>query len=144
MGVTLATPSTVAIVKPCSSPAAAPGPVQLVTIGLVANACEPATYLSVAILTGENRMLAPTLLLTALPLLILGSLPAQTTETPPTNRPRVALDSDRNGELSAKEIRNAAKALETLDADGDGRLSSEELGERRRSSRRRSDAPRSS
>lgn len=39
----------------------------------------------------------------------------------------VALDTDRDGELSAEEIANAAEALKTLDADGNGQLSREEL-----------------
>lgn len=39
----------------------------------------------------------------------------------------MALDADRDGELSAEEIANAAEALKTLDADGNGQLSREEL-----------------
>ena len=38
-----------------------------------------------------------------------------------------ALDTDGDGELSAKEIENATAALKTLDKDKDGKLSSEEL-----------------
>lgn len=38
-----------------------------------------------------------------------------------------ALDTDKDGALSASEIENAAKALLTLDKDGDGMLSNEEL-----------------
>ena len=39
----------------------------------------------------------------------------------------VALDADRDGELSAEEIENAAAALKTLDKDGDGALSRQEM-----------------
>lgn len=39
----------------------------------------------------------------------------------------VALDTDKDGRLSASEIENAAKSLLTLDKDGDGMLSIEEL-----------------
>lgn len=38
-----------------------------------------------------------------------------------------ALDADKNGELSAEEIANAATALKALDKDGDGKISKEEL-----------------
>lgn len=38
-----------------------------------------------------------------------------------------ALDTDRDGALSAAEIENASKSLLTLDKDGDGKLSTEEL-----------------
>ena len=38
-----------------------------------------------------------------------------------------ALDADRDGEISAKEIENAVEALKKLDKDGDGTLSREEL-----------------
>jgi Ca2+-binding EF-hand superfamily protein len=38
-----------------------------------------------------------------------------------------ALDTDKNGELSAEEIANAAAALKILDKDSDGKLSAEEL-----------------
>ncbi len=47
---------------------------------------------------------------------------------PPHGGPLMhALDSDRDGGLSAAEIRNAAEALLALDADGDGALSQDEL-----------------
>jgi hypothetical protein len=39
-----------------------------------------------------------------------------------------ALDIDRDGELSATEIANASTALGTLDKNGDGKVSREELG----------------
>jgi Ca2+-binding EF-hand superfamily protein len=38
-----------------------------------------------------------------------------------------ALDTDRDGELSAAEIAAAATALKTLDKNGDGKLAAEEL-----------------
>ena len=38
-----------------------------------------------------------------------------------------ALDADKDGELSAAEIKNVAKALKKLDKDGNGKLSREEL-----------------
>ena len=38
-----------------------------------------------------------------------------------------ALDSDHDGVISAEEIRNASSALLTLDKNGDGRLTSDEL-----------------
>jgi Ca2+-binding EF-hand superfamily protein len=38
-----------------------------------------------------------------------------------------ALDTDKDGELSAEEIANAPAALKTLDKDGDGKLNREEL-----------------
>jgi len=38
-----------------------------------------------------------------------------------------ALDANRDGELDASEIANAASALKALDANGDGRLTREEL-----------------
>ncbi len=39
----------------------------------------------------------------------------------------VALDADKDGEISAEEIANAAAALKTLDKNNDGKLSKEEL-----------------
>jgi hypothetical protein len=39
----------------------------------------------------------------------------------------VALDADRNGEISAEEIKNAAAALKKLDKNGDGKLTRDEL-----------------
>ncbi len=39
----------------------------------------------------------------------------------------VALDTDRDGELSAEEIAKAVEALKGLDKDGDGKLSRREL-----------------
>ena len=39
----------------------------------------------------------------------------------------MALDTDKNGELSAKEIENAARALAKLDKNEDGKLDREEL-----------------
>ncbi len=38
-----------------------------------------------------------------------------------------ALDTDKNGELSAAEIANASAALKALDKNGDGKLSADEL-----------------
>lgn len=46
---------------------------------------------------------------------------------PPPNPILVALDADKDGELSASEIENAAKALKTLDKNKDGKLTREEL-----------------
>ena len=46
---------------------------------------------------------------------------------PPVPPVIVALDTDRDGELTAAEIANASKALLTLDKDGDGKLSAAEL-----------------
>jgi len=44
----------------------------------------------------------------------------------------LAIDRDGDGELSAREIANVADALKTLDANGDGRLSHDELRPPRR------------
>lgn len=46
---------------------------------------------------------------------------------PPPMPVMTALDTDKNGELSAAEIDGAKAALLTLDADGDGALTAEEL-----------------
>ncbi|MFT4638293.1 MAG: hypothetical protein ACI8T1_001612 [Verrucomicrobiales bacterium] len=43
-----------------------------------------------------------------------------------------ALDLDKNGELSASELEKASGSLLTLDKDGDGQLSSEEVRPQRR------------
>lgn len=39
----------------------------------------------------------------------------------------MALDADKDGQISASELENASKALAKLDKDGDGALSTEEL-----------------
>jgi Ca2+-binding EF-hand superfamily protein len=39
----------------------------------------------------------------------------------------MALDADKDGEISAAEIENASKALKALDKNGDGKLSPDEL-----------------
>jgi Ca2+-binding EF-hand superfamily protein len=39
----------------------------------------------------------------------------------------IALDADKDGEISAKEIENAVAALKTLDKNEDGKLTEEEL-----------------
>ena len=39
----------------------------------------------------------------------------------------IALDTDKNGEISADEIANAATSLKTLDKNGDGKLTEEEV-----------------
>ena len=39
----------------------------------------------------------------------------------------IALDADKNGEISADEIANATTALKTLDKNSDGKLTEEEL-----------------
>jgi len=39
----------------------------------------------------------------------------------------MALDTDKDGQLSAAEIKNAAQALSALDADGSGQLSHDEM-----------------
>ncbi|MFO0901483.1 MAG: EF-hand domain-containing protein [Pirellulales bacterium] len=43
----------------------------------------------------------------------------------------LALDANRDGELSKEEIDNAAQALRTLDKNGDGRITRDEIGPRR-------------
>ncbi len=55
----------------------------------------------------------------------------------PWSRPRsnpiaAALDTDHNGILSADEIANSPAALRTLDRDGDGQLTADELRPMRR------------
>ena len=45
-----------------------------------------------------------------------------------------ALDADKNGEISAEEIDNAAAALKKLDKNGDGYLTRLEFGYNRQSS----------
>ena len=47
--------------------------------------------------------------------------------TPPPNPLATALDTDNDGELSAAEIANAVAALKSLDKDGDGKISREEM-----------------
>lgn len=39
----------------------------------------------------------------------------------------IALDADKNGEISSKELENAAAALKTLDKNGDGKLTEDEV-----------------
>lgn len=39
----------------------------------------------------------------------------------------IALDTDKNGEISGKEMENAAAALKTLDKNGDGKLTEDEV-----------------
>jgi Ca2+-binding EF-hand superfamily protein len=39
----------------------------------------------------------------------------------------MALDADRNGEISAEEIKNASAALKKLDKNGDGKVTRDEL-----------------
>ncbi|MEO1997490.1 MAG: EF-hand domain-containing protein, partial [Planctomycetaceae bacterium] len=46
---------------------------------------------------------------------------------PPPDRMFEAIDSNRDGQISPQEIRNAAAALKKLDANGDGELSGEEV-----------------
>lgn len=43
-----------------------------------------------------------------------------------------ALDADKNGEIDAAEIANAAVALKALDKNGDGKLSADEIRPARR------------
>lgn len=65
-------------------------------------------------------------LLAALPLALAGSSAAQG----PGNQPRPvvrALDTDRDGKLSATEIKAASRTLLTLDTNGDGQITSDEL-----------------
>ena len=52
----------------------------------------------------------------------------------------VALDEDKDGEISAEEIKNAEKALVSLDTDGDGKLSGSEVRPSGRGSERPGDA----
>ena len=58
--------------------------------------------------------------------------PEDAQERPQRPRPPLpplvrALDADRDGEISAEEIANAAKALATLDQNGDGKLTRDEI-----------------
>ena len=46
-----------------------------------------------------------------------------------------ALDADKDGEISAAEIANAAVALKTLDKNSDGKLTGEEFGPQPRGDR---------
>ncbi|MEK6398757.1 MAG: EF-hand domain-containing protein [Terriglobus sp.] len=51
----------------------------------------------------------------------------------------IALDADKDGELSAEEIANAPVALKSLDKDGDGALSAGELRMRQQTPRQRAE-----
>ena len=57
-----------------------------------------------------------------------GGPPGENRPVPPGLAIMRALDADRNGELSADEIRNASKALKSLDRNHDGVLDRSELG----------------
>ena len=46
---------------------------------------------------------------------------------PPSNPIVEAIDKDKNGSLSAEEIKNAVAALKSLDKNGDGEISREEM-----------------
>ncbi|MBI1827832.1 MAG: EF-hand domain-containing protein [Planctomycetes bacterium] len=56
--------------------------------------------------------------------------PGQARNAPPRPGPRIvaALDTDRDGEISAEEIATAAESLLALDANGDGKLTPDEIG----------------
>ena len=70
-----------------------------------------------------------------LALMVLAAFVSQVSAQPPGGpgggRPippvMAALDADTNGEISAKEIENAAKALAALDKNKDGKLTEDEL-----------------
>jgi Ca2+-binding EF-hand superfamily protein len=47
---------------------------------------------------------------------------------PPVSRAISALDADRDGRISAAEIRSSSAALKALDSNGDGRLTHDEIG----------------
>jgi hypothetical protein len=56
--------------------------------------------------------------------------PTRAGNAPPRPGPKfiAALDTDRDGEISAEEIANAAESLQALDANGDGKLTPDEIG----------------
>ena len=67
-----------------------------------------------------------------------GPRPPGADRRPPRGRPGPppqlmrALDSDRDGQLSAEEIQAASEAIRKLDRDGDGNVTAQELGAPRR------------
>ena len=62
---------------------------------------------------------------------VLATAQDQNRDRPPGGRPMspiiAALDADKDGEISAAEIANAAVALKALDKNGDGKLTGEEF-----------------